>query len=191
MNQKNSKSTIMKILSLQKLFLKDIIKKIIDVEFVEFVQQIQHYPSLCTLDIFLYWSVIIKDATFESIYPNYENCTCSQSFKCDGCNENYALPELYILIKPEINDDYLTVLREMKMQIEINNLSLQQGKKAFLLENATVPGLKEYISRDTYAFKANYVLFIDEYKLSKLPKQEFVDIFKYNGISIIFKNALF
>jgi hypothetical protein len=199
MNHETSTSAVMKILSLQKLFSNaEIIKKLIDIEFVEFIQQIQHYPSKCKTDIFSYWSVIIKDITIDSVYSNIENCTCSlltypDIEKCDGCTENYALPEIHILIKPEIDDDHAheDILQEMKIQMEINNMYMNHSKKKFLIENASAPGLKEYIARDTYAFKAKYVLFVNDYKSVKISPRKFVETFNKHGISVIFKEMIF
>jgi len=152
------------------------------------------------------WDVIIPDIVYTK-----SKCKCNWELKeedsCCDCGEGYEdndedyynRPNIYIEIKPCLGDDYPSVLRKMKNQIELTKISLNKKKKNELDELGYKKGFVGgknwseiiYIHKNYDAYTGKFILLIKDFHSNNTTKEQLIEIFNQTFIKVLFTNELF
>ncbi len=170
--------------------------------------------SRCEFEGIFNWDVVISDLWFSKI-----QCTCDRDKMQDGdvCNcpyedgdtidDEYALSNIHIELKPLLGDDYPCVLRKMKTQIELTLNKYEKIKQDMLDRSGYVEGKHyaieygskfyqvkdtlDYINDNYRKFLGDFVLLIKEFNSNNTTKEQLIEIFKQSGIRVVFVDDVF
>lgn len=194
---------------LQNLFLEnknvEKIIKLMNKKF-KYKKNIDYYNATVEFEGLFNWDVIIPDIVY-----NKSKCKCNWELKeedsCCDCGEGYEdnddeyynCPNIYIEIKPCLRDDYPSVLRKMKNQIELTNISLKKQQQNELdelgYEKGYVGGKNwseiKYIHKNYNAYKGEFILLIKDFHSNNTTKEQLIEIFNQTFIKVVFINELF
>ena len=159
------------------------------------------------------WDIIINNLSFTKIQckcdwdevPDGHCCDCTYE---DDDDDDYALSNIYIEVKPLLGDDYPCVLRKMKLQRELTNDSLRREKQEMLDDVGYIKGKNsvfqyggrvfeevkktmEYVNKNSRMFSGHFILLIGEFNSSTTSKEKLIAIFDQSFIKIVFVNELF
>lgn len=117
---------------------------------------------------------------------------CDKSCYYEGDSEEYDIPTTYINIALCVDDDYLSILRDMKIQIERTEMKMDRDKKEELkreTEEAQSTGkyaIIRWLENGCKRYCGRYYLLIKDYQSSTTTKEELIHIFKQARIYVLF-----
>lgn len=122
---------------------------------------------------------------------------CDKSCYYEGDSEEYDIPTTYINIALFVDDDYLSILRDMKIQIERTEMKMDRDKKEELkreTEEAQSTGkyaIIRWLENGCKRYCGRYYLLIKDYQSSTTTKEELIHIFKQARIYVLFVQDVF
>ena len=192
---------------LQNLFLNnENVEKIIKLmnNIFKYKKNIDYYNATAEFEGLFNWDVIIQNIVYNKSKCNWELkeeyscCDCGEGYE-DNDDEYYNCPNIYIEIKPCLGDDYPSVLRKMKNQIELTNISLNKQQQNELDELGYKKGYVggenwseiKYIHKNYNAYKGEFILLIKDFHSNNTTKEQLIEIFNQTFIKVVFINELF
>lgn len=172
----------------------------------KYKKNINYYNVRAEFESLFNWDVIIQDIVY-----NKSKCKCNWELKeedsCCDCGEGYEdnddeyynCPNIYIEIKPCLGDDYPSVLRKMKNQIELTKILLNKKKQNELDELGYKEGFVggknwseiRYIRKNYNAYECEFILLIQDFNSNNTTKEQLIEIFNQTFIKVVFINELF
>jgi hypothetical protein len=144
------------------------------------------------------WDIIFDGGIAYSKHKGTcDHAACNKTCYYDDDMEDYDIPSIHIEIKPLVGDDYPSILRKMKTQIDLTKKKLDQRHEEEIKqeeEEARRSGRREYLLwlRNSCKRKCGmYYLLIKEYQSSTTTKEELIQIFGQSYIHVIFLHDLF
>ena len=194
---------------LQNLFLeKENVEKMLKKIFADFrfKKNIDYYNATIEFEALYNWDVSITNIGYNKskckcdweLKGDDSDCDCGEGYE-DGDDNEYNCSNIFIEIKPCLGDDYPSVLRKMKTQIDLTNMSLDKKKQSELDELGYKEGTLfgpnwteiKWIHKNYNAYKGKYFLLIKEYNSTNTSKEKLIEIFNQTFIKIIFIDELF
>jgi hypothetical protein len=144
------------------------------------------------------WNVVLDGGNVGYSKHKHEchHDNCDKSCYYEGDSEEYDIPTTYINIALFVGDDYPSILRDMKTQIERTEKKMDKDKKDELkreTEEAHSTGKCKYLrwlENDCKRYCGRYYLLIKDYQ-SSTTKEELVHIFKQARIYVLFLHDVF
>ena len=194
---------------LQNLFLEnENVEKIIKIMNKNFIykKNIDYYNATAEFEGLFNWDVIIPNIVYNKskckcnweLKEEYSCCDCGEGYE-DNDRELYNCPNIYIEINPCLGDDYPSVLRKMKNQIELTKISLNKQQQNELDELEYKKGYVggknwseiKYILKNYNEYKGEFILLIKDFHSNNTTKEQLIEIFNQTFIKVVFTNELF
>jgi uncharacterized protein (DUF3820 family) len=194
---------------LQNMFLDNkLLEKIIKITNKNFIykKNIDYYNVRAEFEGLFNWDVIIPDICYNKskckcnwkLKEEDSVCDCGEGYE-DNDDEYYNCRNIYIEIKPCLGDDYPSVLRKMKSQIELTNISLKKKRQNELDELGYKEGYVggqnwaeiKYIHKNYDAYQGKFILLIKDFNSNNTTKEQLIEIFNQTFIKVVFINELF
>jgi hypothetical protein len=170
-------------------------------------------PGETTFEGMFDWDLVVEDSTWHSCncdeYSQECNCELFKQYVADNniptdCDRFLKLNNLYCKIKPSLGDDYPSVLRKMKTQIEQTNKYAtkhnQEKQKLYKKEYDEDREMRKYYVDNTGSYNFHlkqesifpeYVLIIKDFNSTATTKEQLIQIFNQSKIKIVFINELY
>ena len=144
------------------------------------------------------WDVIFDGGIAYSKHKGTCNHdSCNKTCYYDDDLEEYDIPSIHIEIKTLVGDDYPSILRKMKTQIDLTNKKLDKRREDDIKkeeEEARRTGRRDFLlwlRNKSKRDRGMYYLLIKDYQSSTTTKEELIQIFEQSYIHILFLRDLF
>lgn len=161
------------------------------------------FDACCEFEGEYNWDVILDNVTYTKWKGGCGCEDCNDECYYDNDRNEYPHSCVFIEIKTLIGEDYPCVFRKMKLQKELSYNRLKKEEKEFIHDFNNRCGIFEHYDREdrkesvknfnrsNNRFTAKFVLLVKSFVSTNTSKEEFVQIFKNEGIRVVFFNEVF
>jgi uncharacterized protein (DUF3820 family) len=144
------------------------------------------------------WDVVF-DGNFMAWNKHKDNCdhkedeNCNKSCFYDNDDNDYDTYSIYIEIKPLVGDDYPTILRKMKTQIELTHKKMMNEHEKLIKQEKDIYNWDHanWLKDKSKAHIGRYFLLIKDFQSSTTTIDELKKIFSQTGIYVVFFRDIF